>query len=115
MDSLAAQMRCLFDYELLEQNPKETYLNQLKEEIRQYKKAKKTVTNCVIDESSNVEYRTVDGEKYATIYVAYTTRKKTEYQRVCEQFLMRCDREKNWKIVGWKQVEPEDFPIETED
>ena len=115
VESLASHMRCLFDYELLEQNPKETYLNQVKEEIRQYKKAKETVTNYIIDESSNVEYSTVDGEKYATIYVAYTTRKKSEYQRVYEQFLMRCDREKNWKIVGWKQVEPEAFQIETED
>lgn len=115
IESLASQMRCLFDYELLEQNPKETYLNNVKTEISRYRKANEMITNCVIDESSNVQYSTVNGEKYAAIYVAYTTRKKSDYQRVYEQFLMRYDSENNWKIVGWKQVEPDAFQLETED
>lgn len=108
VESLATQMRCLFDMELLEQNPKETYLENLKVEIQEYKNAKKTITSYAIDESSNVEERTIDGEKYATIHVSYTTRSRSQYEKVYEEFMMRRDSDKNWKIVGWKQVTAEE-------
>lgn len=102
---LCEQSEKLFDAELLNVNPDETFLDNTKAAIAEYAQLERIVTDYVLESSDSIEYYTQEGQDYATISVKYFLRDKDGYGKTYEDFLLRKDGDGRWKIVGW-QITP---------
>lgn len=105
--ALVEMQRKLFDEEFLNNNPLDTFTNNLAAEI-DAAKAKKYMmaTWRVQKQSSVVEWQDGDNH-FASIIASYTmSDKETGYTRTFEEFLLREDEKGRWKIVGWRLTEP---------
>lgn len=100
--ALAEQMRKLFDDELLAANPLNEQLEDLKADIDEYHKAKKIISNYVIDKDSSIAEKKVDGKECASVMVSYLINEGKGYTKTYQKFLLRKDENKKWKILGWK-------------
>ena len=65
LESLADQARKLLDDELLENNPRDQYLSDLKADIEDYHNKSKTIRSSNVCDSNDVVYQTVDGRECA--------------------------------------------------
>lgn len=99
---LVTMFRTLLDDELLVNNPEEQYYIDLDEKIKEFDEAKRTITNYFIPETAKLEYYTTDGKKYVTLPMTYTIREGGTILSTTEQFILKQDESKRWKILGWK-------------
>lgn len=111
INDLTEQLRKLFDYELLENNPMEQHLINLKVEIKSYQDSKKTMQDYVIDQSSAVRYYEQDGDSLATIDAVYKLKDQSGKGESKERFVLRKDSDGQWKICGWKLEENVDIDL----
>ena len=104
--------RKLFDEEFLENNPLDTFTNNLAAEIDVAKAKEQTMVMYRVQKQSSV-VSWQDGENhFAKIIASYTMNSKAESPtRTFEEFLLREDEKGRWKIVGWRLTDP----IEIED
>jgi len=109
---LVELQRKLFDEEFLENNPLETFTNNLSAEIEVAKSKKYQMVTWRVQKESSVE-TWQDGENnFARIVASFTMNdKEIGYTRTFEEFLLREDENDRWKIVGWRLTDP----IEIED
>lgn len=104
--ALALKIRELYDQELLNKNPEDTYLANLNSDLAKWKKEKRKITNYLMVRENKDEDSEIDGVKYATRYVSFTIQKNNKFSEVWK-VLLRQDKDKKWKILGWK-LAPED-------
>jgi len=109
---LVELQRKLFDEEFLENNPLDTFTNNLSAEIEVAKSKKYQMVTWRVQKESSVE-TWQDGENnFARIVASFTmNEKEIGYTRTFEEFLLREDENNRWKIVGWRLTDP----IEIED
>lgn len=109
---LVELQRKLFDEEFLENNPLDTFTNNLSAEIEVAKSKKYQMVTWRVQKESSVE-TWQDGENnFARIVASFTmNEKEIGYTRTFEEFLLREDENDRWKIVGWRLTDP----IEIED
>ena len=105
--SLVEFQRKLFDEEFLENNPLDTFTNNLTAEIDAAKaKEYKMIMYRVQKQSSVTTWQDGDNH-FASIIASYTMSTKGEGPtRTFEEFLLREDENKRWKIVGWRLTDP---------
>ncbi|MBD5090024.1 MAG: hypothetical protein HDT30_14665 [Clostridiales bacterium] len=108
LSAIVGQMRILFDDELVAANSLEQQLEDLKKEIKEYQKAKRTISNYVIDKESSTTEKKLEGKEYATLEVSYLIQENRGYNKTYEQFILRKDEKDKWKILGWELVRSED-------
>ena len=104
LQKLCEQSMKLFDAELLNANPEETFLDNTKAAIEEYRKIERIVTDYTLEASSDVDYYTEGGQEYAALSVKYFLRDKDGYGKTYEDFLLRKDEDGRWKIVGWQMT-----------
>lgn len=105
MALLVKKMRELFDDELLTSNPEKKHIENLKKDAESYHKEKKFISSYTVDKNSSVKKKTIDGKEYATLQAAYLVQESNSgYTKTYEEFLLRADENKHWKIVGWEAV-----------
>ena len=98
----------LYTDELKENNPREEYMEQLLEEVKEYRSFKKTVISYAIDSGENTITWTEDGVEYARLLATFTTQDDTGFNRVYEEFVLKKENQNQWKILGWRLAEPKD-------
>ena len=105
IEALGKQARLLYDEELVENNPWDTYIAGLTLEILQYKEQGRRIASSSVASSVDVEEFTDDGFDFARIRCGYsiTTGKATE--STVQVYLLRKDANKHWKIYGWDLAE----------
>ena len=105
--ALVEMQRKLFDEEFLNNNPLDTFTNNLAAEIDAAKVKKYMMATWRVQkQSSVVEWQDGDNH-FASIIASYTmSDKETGYTRTFEEFLLREDEKGRWKIVGWRLTEP---------
>lgn len=105
--SLVEMQRKLFDEEFLENNPLDTFTNNLAAEIDAAKSRKYLMATWRVQKQSSV-ITWLDGDNhFASIKASYTmTEKNVGYTRTYEEFLLREDETGRWKIVGWRLTDP---------
>lgn len=103
--ALGDQARLLFDAELLEKNPRETYFSELKKEIEEFKEQKRVISSTNVCKSEDVLYKTVDGKKCAYVMASYFIKEGKEYKKTYQEYVLRKDEDGNWKILVFYQVE----------
>lgn len=99
---LVARSRELYDDELLANTTEEKQLLMLDEDISKYAEEKKSIINYTVCSQDDVKYGTLDGDSVATLTVTYRIRKGSELLDLKEEFFVRKDADKKWKIVGWQ-------------
>ena len=107
---LVEQQRKLFDDELLENNPLETFTDNLAMEIDVAKAAEKKMSNYQVQKLSEVVTWESEEGTFAKIIASYTMTGK-ERTKTYQEFLLREDEKERWKIVGWRLTDP----VEIED
>lgn len=109
VEAMATQMRKLFDEELLEANPADVYMPELKEEIADYAANNRTITSYLVESAGNIVTWTSEEREYARVIANYTYKEDTQYYKVYEEFILRRDAAQKWKILGWRLAEEEDM------
>lgn len=130
IEKLADMSLMLFDEELLEKNPRDEYLSNLKAVVADYNSEERVITDYTVQSSNMIDKYTVDGEDYAKIRVMYSMRdfklldnnstgflngcgtgarknKEYRYYTTYEDFLLRKDDNGQWKILVWQVPEME--------
>ena len=105
LKKLVQQTRLLYDEELLAQNPEEDALKQTKDYIEEFRENNNKITEYIIEGSKDIEYYTKDDASYAIVTTAYFTRDKSGASKTYEDYLLRKDKDGNWKILGWELTE----------
>ena len=99
--ALAIKMRELFDTELIQNNPEDSYLQKLYSDVASSKDKGRVITNYLIDKENIDQQNTVDGKDYATVYVSFTIMEKSKFSENW-RYLLRKDDQGLWKIMGWE-------------
>ena len=105
LEALVSQSRKLFDEELLNANPLDTYLENLKEDINDYKKNKRSISTYMVEESADIEYKTFQSHYYANVDTVYYVKGKDGTERTFETYTLRKDSNGKWKILYWSITE----------
>lgn len=106
---LAKQARRLFDDELKGKQTDSEYLESLKQDIADYKNVNRYISDFKLEGSSNVQYKTLDGQKYAAILGLYYIREGSELQYSYTKFTLRQDKEGHWKLLYWELADETDI------
>jgi Na+-transporting NADH:ubiquinone oxidoreductase subunit NqrC len=105
LTQMADQVWLLLDEELQAENPKETYLASLEEDIADYASRNRYIASSSVSDSADVEEKTIDGDKIAYVTSSYFVREGSSYERTYQEYVLRKDSDGNWKIMGFYQVE----------
>lgn len=113
--TLLKQVRLLFDEELLESNSWDEHFETIKAEIKEYKAKKKAIVSYQIQKESEKETANVDGKNYTTLLSSYFVTERKKQSKNYQQYILRQDKDKRWKILGWQLTEPTEFLNENDD
>lgn len=103
--ALGDQARMLFDEELLENNPRDEYFRALKADIASYEAESKTIMSSDVCDSNDVHYQTIDGDECAYVTASYFMEEDKSYNRTYQMYVLRKDKDGNWKILVFYKVE----------
>lgn len=103
LGKMADQARELMDEELREANPKDVYLESVKNDISSYSKEKKKIYSISMDGSNEVLYKTIQGRECAYVDVTYSMKGKDSPGRSSQTYILRKDEDSRWKILGFYQ------------
>lgn len=99
--------RKLFDEEFLNNNPLDTFTNNLSMEIEAAKSRKYQMVQWRVQKESRVETWKSGENQFASIVASFIMSEKEKgYTRTFEEFLLREDEKGRWKIVGWRLTDP---------
>ncbi|MDE7327924.1 MAG: hypothetical protein K2N63_16880 [Lachnospiraceae bacterium] len=101
LEDLLDQMRKLFDEEFLAENPRDSHLMELQEEISDFAARKCQITSYQVEQNGNIVTWTDEGKEYARVIASYTEKEDRHYLKVYEEFILRKDSGGKWKILGW--------------
>ncbi|MCI9527260.1 MAG: hypothetical protein HFH37_10140 [Lachnospiraceae bacterium] len=100
---IAEQARTLMDEELKAQNPQDSYLLAVKEDISSFAKDGKEMYNTSVESSNEMEFKKVKGRECAYADVDYYIKSKKGSQRSSQTFILRRDADNKWRILGFYQ------------
>jgi len=105
IDQLGRKAWELFDPDLQQNNPIDTYLTSLKAEIISFHTAGRSMTSSAVAASTNVDFFVDDGFDFARIHCGYGFMEKNESKAVRIVYLLRRDADRKWRIYGWDYAE----------
>lgn len=103
LEKLTEQARVLMDEELKEQNPQDAYLEAVKQDIASYEKEGIKISNMSLENTNEIEYKTIKGKDCAYVDADYYLKSKKKSQRVNQTYILRKDDESKWRILGFYQ------------
>lgn len=104
-EELGSKARQLLDDELLDTNPMNQYMNDLKTDVASYKVEDKVIATETVCGTADVEYKNVSGDECAYVTSSYFVKSGLEYSRTNQQYVLRKDKNDNWKILTFKLIE----------
>ena len=109
---LAGKARQLLDQELLDNNEETEFLKALKDEIAEYKEAKRKIFASYVCSPDEVEYYNYEDEKWAKVKAVYSMRAEDTFFKTYEEYALRQDADGRYKIFGWQLAETDDTQYE---
>jgi len=104
---LVELQRKLFDEEFLNNNPLDTFTNNLTAEIDAAKAKEQKMVMYRVQKQSSVKSWWSEENHFSSIVASFTMNAKGEAPtRTFEEFLLREDEAGHWKIVGWRLTDP---------
>ncbi len=104
-EDMVDRVRILLDEDLLGYNPRDAYVKSLKTEIEDYKNRDKKILQSRVSDSSDVVYKTVDGDECAYVNAYYFCSEGSNYSRTYEEYVLRKDEDGRWKILAFQLTE----------
>lgn len=103
LTSVVEHQRAVLSPELLEKNGNDfnTYLENLKKEIKSFKDSDRAIVEYSIESGYNFKYMTYKKENYVKIDVCLLVREGKKLIRKYEKFTLR-QEDGNWKILYWE-------------
>ena len=111
IEILANQARKLMDDDLIKANPKDTYIEGVKKDIKSYSDRKAKIVSSDVENSSYIEYKKVQGYECSYVEAYYFSKEGSNFLRTYQNYCLRKDKDGNWKILTWKVVDgdPDNF------
>ena len=100
VERLCDQAMMLFDADLLQANPKEFYLANVRADITDYHSRGREIRQTSVQNSGDVEYKTIKDRDYAYVIAYYFTKEGSNYTRTYQKFALRKDDAGKWKILA---------------
>ena len=102
---LAVQAQKLMDRELLAKNNNDVYISNLSAEIKEYKQKQKKITQSSVCDSNSVKYMKDGDDEIAYVTSSYFVKEGNSYERTYQEYVLRQDANKDWKILVYYQIE----------
>lgn len=102
LTKLATNNQKLFDEELIEKNPLDSYIASLKEEIKKNKADKTTLVNWTVQDASDAEKEKKGGYNFNNLKASYFLKTGNKFTKSYEKFYIREDENGRWKILFWE-------------
>lgn len=106
IEKLAGQARLMFDQELLDANPLDQFLEDLKTDISNYNNVGRRIHDYKVEKSQDIDMFTFEEKEYAIVSASYLVREGSNVLYVNEDYTLRKDEEGRWKILYWESVNP---------
>lgn len=101
IEELGRKARELYDQELLDHNPWDTYILRLLAEIQDFRNNNRKISSISLASSTDVDEFTEDGYQFARIRCGYNILQGKDGSYSMEVYLLRKDEDGHWKIYGW--------------
>ena len=102
VEKLCDQAMMLFDADLLQANPREFYVANVKSDITEYKDRGREIRQSSVQSSGDVEYKKIKDRDYAYVIAYYFTKEGSNYTRTYQKFALRKDENGKWKILAFE-------------
>ncbi|MCR5388216.1 MAG: hypothetical protein K6E56_03105 [Lachnospiraceae bacterium] len=103
---LASKIREMYDWELLEANPEDTYFIALISEVNSFKSDNKVMLKTNVSASVEFDYYDRDGEEFALGTADYFVKQGSDtFTRTYEEYLFRKGEDGRWKILAFRQTD----------
>lgn len=99
--------RALLDEELLSNNERDVYFNNLRLEIKQYKEAKRKIESWTVNSTNDVIYKVIDKRECAYVTSSYFIKEGSSYKKTYQRYVLRKDDDEKWKILVFYVIEGE--------
>lgn len=109
IDKLAQVLRVLLDEELLNNNTNDKFLIDLKTDITTYRKINRTIINYTIQSNGDINYWDKNKEELASVVTSNSLKEGTDYTKVYQKYVLRKDKDGQWKILGWEPTKEIDL------
>lgn len=105
LEQMADKMLELYDDELAENNPREQYIVDLKDDIKEFLDSNYSIVSYTTSSSTDVEEYTYEGRTCAKLYCTYSIKKGADYVSSKQIFVLRKETGTgHWKILGFDIV-----------
>lgn len=104
---LADVERELLDDELLGKNPYGEFLERLRKEVNEYKNNNTIIAQWDVGENDTIKYWYHEKDRYASVIATIRLTGK-QNSIFMEKFILRCDEEEKWRILGWEEAQNKD-------
>ena len=112
LQGLVSMQQVLFDEQLLLINPFDAFYANALAEWNKFKESGMIFMGYQVGRSSSVETWKKDGLEYASLVASFSLRAEGEIGADYQEFLLRKNNQNQWKILGWKTIEPQEMEIE---
>ena len=102
VEKLCDQAMMLFDADLLQANPREFYIANVRSDITEYHDRGREIRQTSVQSSGDVEYKTIKDRDYAYVIAYYFTKEGSTYTRTYQKFALRKDDSGKWKILAFE-------------
>ena len=102
IEALCDQAMMLFDADLVQQNPREVYVSNVKNDIRTFHARNKRMVNTDVCDTSDVTYRKLNGNDMAYVIAYYFISEGSDYQRTYQRYALRRDDIGNYRIIAFE-------------
>ena len=110
---LAKKMRELMDDDLAAANSESSYAASLWSEVKDFTDRKATLIEADVDDTDDVVYKTIKDKNYAYVQTMYLIREAGTYTTTYQKFVLRQDKDENWKIYGFSRTDKDGNPVDT--
>lgn len=100
LEGLCDQAMLMMDVDLLQMNPKEVYVTQVKDDVEDYKNHNRKIVSIDVADTANVEYETAGGKDYAYVQAYYFIKEGSNFQNTYQKYCLRKDDSGKWKILA---------------
>lgn len=108
LEQMADKLLALYDADLAANNPREKYIMDLKNEVKEFEENGYTIASYTTSKSTDVEEFTEGGRKCARMYCTYSVKAGVDIKTSKQVFILRRETETgHWKILGFELVNPE--------
>lgn len=111
VESLADQAMMLFDPELVQQNPRGTYITAVKADIADYTEHERKILQTDVCDTDDVEYKTLGGNEMAYVVATYYLQEASGNSHTYQKYALRKNEDGQWKILAFELCDKDGTPI----